>query len=465
MRTTLTTLGAALTVALGADILLSIRPWGFSFLLFTIIALGAIFIFSATTSRLLNRWALWLILPILVLAIDVFVYANPVVHVLAPAVAILLLFVLVFWLTGSRIPYRRIATVIPAKFIERFFDAIASIPDAFTNLGFGKSTSRVLAGIIIAAPFALLIGSLFAGADFIFQDILGRLFKIQTLSRAVVHTLRTAAIGLYLAGFLAALLKRPHHDDGKEPTTYNVGVALTSFLAVLNILFVAFVTIQIVYLFGGKSYLSTNNITFANYARQGFFELLAVSLIVFATTAIIYRLYQPSRSSRILLIALLAETVVVAASALRRLSFYLDAYGLSASRFYAAAVIVFLAVTFALLIVALATRLAFPTAEKIYAVFIIIAATALLSLNAHVIIARTNMNRAAAGTGPPLDVRYLLSRSADVVPLLVEYRDTTTIVLDRDLLTRELSRYAHPPRDLRTWNLSRARAARILTPK
>src|SRR5690606_7665925 len=115
-------------------------------------------------------------------------------------------------------------------------------------------------------------------------------------------------------------------------------------------------------LFGGhERVLETAGLTYAEYARGGFGQLLAVgalTLVVIAAT----RRYAAApdaaatRSQARLLGALCLLTLVVLASAWQRLSVYQDAYGFTRLRFAARSAIVWLAVVFAVLLVTAALR-------------------------------------------------------------------------------------------------------------
>src|SRR6185369_13044613 len=59
---------------------------------------------------------------------------------------------------------------------------------------------------------------------------------------------------------------------GAEPVT----VALIA----LDLLFAAFVALQLTYLFGGRDTLQASGIAYSTYARRGFFELLGVAALV-----------------------------------------------------------------------------------------------------------------------------------------------------------------------------------------
>src|SRR5207244_2088993 len=58
-------------------------------------------------------------------------------------------------------------------------------------------------------------------------------------------------------------------------------VESTIFLGSVNALFLAFIMVQLAYLFGGQANISAQGFTYAEYARKGFFELVAVAVAAF----------------------------------------------------------------------------------------------------------------------------------------------------------------------------------------
>ncbi len=176
--------------------------------------------------------------------------------------------------------------------------------------------------------------------------------------------------------------------------------------------------------------LRTTGLTWAEYARSGFWQLLAVTALVLVVVAAAVRWAPRSqqgdgRVARAALGLLLALTLAVAASALMRLSLYEQAYGATRARLLAAAVEVWLVVV--LLLVAWTgarwpgageagargTATALPRAVAASAG---LALLALAALDADALVARRNVDRHLAGVAAStLDTAYLGSLSADAV--------------------------------------------------
>ena len=85
-------------------------------------------------------------------------------------------------------------------------------------------------------------------------------------------------------GFLyAAFEAHPHRlPEASPPRAIRLGpLEISTVFGALDLLFLAFVAFQVRYLFGGAGHVEvTDGLTYAEYARQGFFELLAVAALV-----------------------------------------------------------------------------------------------------------------------------------------------------------------------------------------
>jgi hypothetical protein len=160
----------------------------------------------------------------------------------------------------------------------------------------------------------------------------------------------TALAAAWLTAGLLVFVSRGHGGDdavaSSGPTRGRLGsTEAATLLVALDLLFAVFVILQATYLFGGRSTLDAGGLTYAEYARRGFFELLAVAFVVgglvLSLEAFVNRRSRAYLASCLLLVAL---TVVVLASAFLRLRLYQDAYGWTELRFYVLAAIIWLAI-------------------------------------------------------------------------------------------------------------------------
>ena len=121
-------------------------------------------------------------------------------------------------------------------------------------------------------------------------------------------------------------------------------------LGTIDLVVAVFVGLQIAYLFGGLDTLVAAGMTYSDYARRGFFELVAAACLAGAVVvALETTVARRTRPYLVALLALLALTAVVLVSAALRLRLYQDAYGWTELRLYVLMTIGTLAVTLLLM--------------------------------------------------------------------------------------------------------------------
>ena len=317
----------------------------------------------------------------------------------------------------------------------------------FRTLARGKSDARrVLIGVAVALPFLLLIAILFVSSDLLLQKTLNELFTEEAMQRF----LSRAVWDLFAAGFFLSagwtILTRISEARRPKEQAASKGldaVIITTFLSLLNLLFISFIVYQFVALFGGATAVEARGITYAAYAREGFFQLLAVSVIVFAILSGIYH-YTGMRtwSVRWLAALLMLETGAVIASALRRMMLYIDMYGLSMLRLWFTFAIILIAVAFAVLLIGMFSRVRFEQVLKALALGSLVVLSLSLLVNTEDLVVRFNFNRFVRRAVDSVDIRYLMSLSSDAVPALAEYgrlpwSDENPDPMTRNILIKE----------------------------
>jgi hypothetical protein len=207
------------------------------------------------------------------------------------------------------------------------------------------SWAPVLRGIAIAIPLLVLFTLLFSAADAVFATWTERLLDWNLDLGSVPGRAALALLTAWLAAGLLAFAARPRADATEAELLsawshrprLGTAEAVTALVA-LDLLFAVFVALQAAYLFGGQDTLAETGLTYASYARRGFFELLAVAFVVGALVlgaeSFVRRRTWVYHAA---LIGLVAMTLVVLASAFLRLRLYQDAYGWTELRFYVAA--------------------------------------------------------------------------------------------------------------------------------
>jgi hypothetical protein len=322
-----------------------------------------------------------------------------------------------------------------------------------------EKVTAVARGVALGLPLLIVFGALFVAADAVFKHLMSS--AVPSVDATAVERLLIIGVWAWLAGGLLRDLLASR-DEGEEVPlarerrgvgALEIGVAL----AFLDLLFLAFVVVQFRYLFGGSTLVQSQaHLTYAEYARHGFFELVAVAgltltVLLLADWALAGR---GRRAFRWLAGALLVLLGVVIASALQRMRLYVQHFGLTELRLYATGVILWLAVVSAWFAVTVlrSRRHAFAVGALVAG---FAATLALNVLSPDALIARTNVTR------PVVDVTYLAGLSDDAIPTLVSRISQLPKPQQSELAAALLGR-APADDDWRSWNHSRARAADAL---
>jgi hypothetical protein len=345
----------------------------------------------------------------------------------------------------------------------------------------GRSSAwpGVLRGLMLALPLLLLFVVLFASADAVFASILGDLFAWDLDLGSLPGRLITALAAAWLTAGLLVFVSRGHEGDqevasGWQPMRRLGSTEAITVLVALDLLFGFFVVLQATYLFGGRSTLDASGLTYADYARRGFFELLTVAFavggLVLGLEAVIRR---RSRAYLASLLVLVALTLVVLGSAFLRLRLYQDAYGWTELRFYVFAAIVWMAIgaVGAMVCVGLDRTRWLPHGLVILSVAFGLAFNVIGPVR---FIAEQNIARVADGTLPAnayegVDLGYLAFLGDDALVVIAEsYPDGLPPSVRTDaqyLLEGHASRLAHDPStdNWQAWNLSRERIRALLS--
>jgi hypothetical protein len=244
--------------------------------------------------------------------------------------------------------------------------------------------------------------------------------------------------------------------DSKRLRALETGIVLGA----LALLFALFVGVQLRYLFGGRELVeSTVDLTYAEYARRGFFELVVASaLLLPVLVSLNWARSREGRSTllfRALAFVLVVLLGIVMGSALERLRIYMDTFGLTLLRFYAASFLVWLAAVF---VVFLATVLRDRIGEFIWGAIGlgVIALVTLNILSPDTLIAKTNTSR--LDDGREFDAQYVLMLGADAVPVLIDRLDRLTPADQCTIATSLLDKWGDRETETRGWNFARMKA-------
>lgn len=290
-----------------------------------------------------------------------------------------------------------------------------------------KNFWKIFLGILCALPVAALLLWLFASADAVFRDGLQRL--AQWLRIDWSHLFTDLLVGVFAGVFLSAALlycrgalaEKPHPAGGKR---FVDPLFAVPFLGLIDLSVLAFTLVQFTYLFGGEKGNLPGGYTYAEYARQGFFEL-AISVFFIFAIALFFLFFsrddRPRRfgAIRVQLMLLSLGGGVILCSAVKRMLLYISVYGMSTKRGLTLWFMITTGICFLFLAAKCLLR-RFPLAKCTgIAVIAMVCLLSLFPLDGFV--ARYNVNAYLAGhTETEVDCGYFQQLSVSALPAMVD---------------------------------------------
>ena len=277
-------------------------------------------------------------------------------------------------------------------------------------------------GFVVAAPVVLTFTWLLASADAVFASLVQPDLSFGGLIARVLLLSLGALIG-------SVYLHRASVDDPSESLAVprkligatEAGVVLGSVVAVFG----AFVATQIVTAAGGATHIiETAGLTRAEYARDGFFQLLAVAALALTlvTTLSRRRVNDPSHPTvTVLGIVVSLLTIAIVGVSLIKLFLYIDVYGLTMLRLYTVVFAGWIGVIFLFVI---AHEAGIQWLARRQSAAIVLSGLAILFglnvLNPEAFVVHHNSSHHASGQNVvAFDARYGGQLSDDAVPALV----------------------------------------------
>lgn len=295
--------------------------------------------------------------------------------------------------------------------------------------------------ILLLASADAVFGSLFSGIADFFVDLQSGEHIFKLLSTLILTLMSFSALWFLRNGKQGEVTKEAKSEHTIPAVPYITALIL------MCIIYIVFVCIQFAYLFGGIETASMNG-GYAQYARNGFFQLVWVSAINLAVVLFMNR-RGSVRLLRIFSAILLALTAVILFSAVWRMSLYISAFGMSLLRAMTLWAMVFITVC-----MVLAALKVFKPGFRFWPWFAAVGLCGWILFNFINIDARIadwNVNAYISGDIDEVDYEYLGSLSPDTIPALERlYEHLPEVELKRCIGTLKLE----APESWTEWNLS-----------
>ncbi len=243
----------------------------------------------------------------------------------------------------------------PMGDLDKPFSLAKTLNDEKTNSW--HTASRVLLGLGLCLPLTAVVLLLLGSADLVFSDMMSVVLQDINVSTFLEFTFDVIAAVLMAIYFFALIFYMFYRNEQKKNESLpqkkqrvestDLIIFFMLYIA-LSVVYSIFAYIQVVYLFLGAGELP-EGIGYADYARQGFFELLILTFINIAVMLVTInlgrgRIYEQkihgSSVLKIMMVYLCLLTMLLLTSSFYKMLMYQTAYGLTRMRLL---VIIFLA--------------------------------------------------------------------------------------------------------------------------
>lgn len=347
------------------------------------------------------------------------------------------------------------AVLLPIKYISKI-EMLRAVFQGKTKKSMGFLLKLIIGLAVAAIPTAVVLLLLLYDASF--ESLINRIFDFD------IVTVLSHVASLFYAVFIGAFIYSIYISsvDGRDidflteekirqrESKIRFSPVATSVAASVPLLavYVIFFISQWKYYISGFTGVLPQDFSYAEYAREGFFQLCAVSAINLVIIALIIAFSKKSRfyslSIKALTCVFSAFTLVLISTAIAKMVMYIKCYGLTQKRIYATWFMAVLALVF--IAVALSRFIPKIKIAAVSSAIVVIAFAGLSLCNVDSIISKYNVDRYLDGSLKTVDVVALSNLGDAAVPDMVRLAKFYDKEYDTDI-TEKFSIFEHHPTD------------------
>ena len=280
----------------------------------------------------------------------------------------------------------------------------------------------VLIGLVITIPLFVVVFLLLASADAVFRNMADNL--LSDFAFGDVMAVGWMICFMFFASYcmLVQFCKKPLQEEVSDNRRGEPLIAIPV-VTVLSLLYLVFSGVQILYLFMGNMELPAGY-TYAEYAREGFFQLLAVGILNLILVLVCLYYFKEHKVLKIVLTVMSACTFIMLASSGMRMIIYIQYYYMTFLRILVLWSLLVLFLLFVGVMIYI-HKDSFPLFR--YSMVVVTCLYLCLSFShpdywiAKVNVASMQEERSDFFQGSPYhDYRYLTTLNADAAPVLLE---------------------------------------------
>ncbi len=324
----------------------------------------------------------------------------------------------------------------PIARADKIFNAFSSI----SNKQKGKKKRiQIALGVLISIGLLIIVIPLMVSAEAAFAALVDQIIeKIQLkfdLQKFFWKTIAGIAIAVIFCGFLYTFTKDKETGTKKKIKNTNGHdnhTMIITVLSIMGLIFLVFAIVQFNSLFISRESIIRNT-TFAEIARQGYFQLVILSVINFVMVLLCTGMQKGSNKITKKIIVILTTyfvllNVYLLVSSAYKMTLYYDAYGMSVDRLLVYILLIYEFAALILLLVKIYKSELKFIKTMVYYTVAFWAGISLINIDA--LVAEVNINRYEK-TGE-IDIYYLSQLSDDASDKIKEF-----YMENYDILTEE----------------------------
>lgn len=279
---------------------------------------------------------------------------------------------------------------------------------------------NVILGLLIALPVLSIVVPLLLSADAVFDSGVKAVFGVPDEEKIAELVIRVIFLVSFFLYFYSRHRHKPEFAFIEKTVTPRMTMNLTFanvFLISIDLVYLVFSYVQIKYLFLGNQL--PEGMDYATYAREGFFQLVFVTVINVIILLIFNYFKEKHISVNVLLMVTVVCTYIMTASAFYKMSMYESTYGYTRLRLLV--YIYLIGQTFGLVPVVIGIfKPHFKYLEvAVLGVFIYYLLVSFINVDGFV--TERNIDRQKREVAVELDAAYIGTLSADAIPAFEAY--------------------------------------------
>lgn len=350
--------------------------------------------------------------------------------------------------------------------MDEFGAGYEIIGKSLKNSKVASKLRMIVVGLLISLPLTLIVAALLSSADAGVATLLKRIGKLFT--EDLFEIFWEFLIGLLIGAWMfAAMYCATNHirypeicdtafEQKLEEKHIIPTLGLCASVTPICLLYTAYVISQISYFCSAFFGKLPNTMSYAEYARRGFFELCAIAvlnlIVILVTTGCCKRTKgQQPTAAKIYGCVLCLFTLFIIATAIAKMVLYIDAYGLTRLRLYTTWFMVLLAIVFVVTLVMQFTNRLHPA--RILVTSFTVMFTLLIFSRPDAMVAEYNITRWQNGTLKDPDWKLICSLSDDAYTVICQHWDELPEE-QQAYISDSYNNHRYEKHPETTWNLS-----------